>query len=520
MSSMDRRRFLTLAGTGTAALVLASCSGKSAALIKAGDPAVGRLEKTRRKSGGRIVRQNLVAAPTTVELAGRKAATWGYGNTIPGGELRARVGDVLRVELDNQLPQPTTIHWHGIAIRNDMDGVHDLTQPIIKPGERFTYEFALSAPGTYFFHPHTALQLDRGLYAPLIVEDPDDPVVATVDQVLVLDDWLDGIDANTPDRALAALVARGGMGKGNGMGGMAGMGDTGGMGATATVAGTDAANGTMASSAMSSKLLGGDAGDISYPLHLINGRPPADRATVTVVSGARVRLRIINAASDTAYRFAVGGHRLTVTHADGFAVKPVEVDTLLLGMGERYDVIVTAKSGAWPIVAAAEGKGSGAAAVLRTTDSAATAAPPTTARPGQLDGQLLRYNDLAPTEATALPARRADRTYRVDLTGGMMTYDWGIGGKAHPNSTPLQVHEGERVRLEIRNQSMMWHPIHLHGHTFALTNGGARKDTVNVLPGETRIVELDADNPGQWMLHCHNTYHLQQGMATVLSYRR
>ena len=517
---MDRRRFLTLASTGTAALVLAGCSSKSAALIKASDPAVGRLEKTRRKSGARIVRHNLVAAPTTVELAGRRAATWAYGGAIPGGELRARVGDVLRVELENQLPQATTIHWHGIAIRNDMDGVHDLTQPIIKPGERFTYEFALSNSGTYFFHPHTALQLDRGLYAPLIVEDPNDPVVADVDQVLVLDDWLDGIDANTPDRALAALVARGGMGKGNGMGGMAGMGDTGGMGATATVAGTDAANGTMASSAMSSKLLGGDAGDISYPLHLINGRPPADRATVTIVSGARVRLRIINAASDTAYRFAVGGHRLTVTHADGFAVKPVEVDTLLLGMGERYDVIVTAKSGAWPIVAAAEGKGSGAAAVLRTTDSAATAAPPTTARPGQLDGQLLRYNDLAPTEATALPARRADRTYRVDLTGGMMTYDWGIGGKAHPNSTPLQVHEGERVRLEIRNQSMMWHPIHLHGHTFAITDGGARKDTVNVLPGETRVVELVADNPGQWMLHCHNTYHLERGMATVLSYRQ
>ena len=201
-------------------------------------------------------------------------------------------------------------------------------------------------------------------------------------------------------------------------------------------------------------------------------------------------------------------------------MKPVEVDTLLLGMGERYDVIDTAASGAWPIVAAAEGKSSGAVAVLRTTDSAATAAPPMDVRPRELEGRLLRYDDLAPTEAVALPAKRTDRTYRVDLTGAMMSYDWGIGGKAFPNSTPLQVHRGERIRLEFRNQSMMWHPIHLHGHTFALTEGGARKDTVNVLPGETRVVELDADNPGQWMLHCHNTYHRERGMATVLSYRR
>ena len=181
MISMDRRRFLMLASGGTA-FVLTGCGSKTVARVDATDPAIASLERLRRKSGARVVRKNLVAAATTVELAGRRAQTWAYGNTIPGGELRARVGDVMQIVVDNQLPQGTTIHWHGIAIRNDMDGVHDLTQPIIKPGERFTYEFALSHPGTYFFHPHTALQLDRGLYAPLIVEDPNDPVVADVDQ--------------------------------------------------------------------------------------------------------------------------------------------------------------------------------------------------------------------------------------------------------------------------------------------------------------------------------------------------
>ena len=502
-SSIDRRRFLILAGSGTAAALLASsCGNASTSTVEANDPTVARIEQRRRKSGARIVERQLVAAPTTVDLAGRQIATWAYGGTIPGSELRAKVGDILRVQLTNQLPEPTTVHWHGIAIRNDMDGVHDLTQPTINPGAAFTYEFALADAGTYFFHPHTALQLDRGLYAPLIIEDPNDPVTADVDQVLVIDDWLDGIDGATPEKKLADLRQRGGMG------GMGGMNE-----------GTSPSN-AGAMSGMSSNLLGGDAGDIDYPLHLINGRPPADPATVTVASRARVRLRIINAASDTAYRFAVGGHRLTITHTDGFPIRPVEVDTLLIGMGERYDVIVTALSGVWPIVAAAEGKNTIAAGVLRTTDATASAAPSPDARPSELDGQLLHYSDLVPAESVTLDARRVDRTHRIDLTGDMMSYTWGIDGKSYPKSSPLNVADGERVRLEIRNKSMMWHPIHLHGHSFALSEGGARKDTVNVLPGETRTVELDADNPGQWMLHCHNTYHLEQGMAAIMSYRR
>lgn len=497
-TQFDRRRFLVLAGSGTAAVLLAACGGNKASLVLPGDASVGRLEQRRRKADARIVDRTLVAAPFTVDLAGRQASTWAFGDALPGAEIRAKVGDVLRVKLTNGLPESTTIHWHGIALRNDMDGVHDLTQAPVKPGERFTYEFALPDAGTYFFHPHMGLQLDRGLYAPLIVEDPDDPVRADVDQVLILDDWLDGIDGATPDGQMAKLEQRGGMG---GMGGMGGTGGTSGMGG------------------MTSSLLGGDAGDIEYPLHLINGRPPADRPTVTAPSGARVRLRIINAASDTAYRFAVGGHRLTVTHADGFPIRPVETDALLIGMGERYDVVVTAVSGAWPIVASAEGKAAFAAAVLRTTDAGSSAAPPVDARPTELEGQVLRYDEVAAAEKVALAPKPADRTHRVDLTGDMMRYQWGIGGEAYPKIDPLEVRQGERVRLEFRNRTMMWHPIHLHGHTFALATGGTRKDTVNVLPGKTQVVEFDADNPGQWMIHCHNTYHLEKGMATVLSYR-
>jgi len=494
---LDRRRLLILGASGSASMVLAACGSKATTLVGATDPAVGLAEQRRRPSGARVVERTLVAAPLTVDLAGRQAPTWAFGEAVPGTEIRLKVGDVLRVGFTNKLPEDTSIHWHGIAIRNDMDGVHDLTQSTIKPGGTFVYEFALAHAGTYFFHPHVGLQLDRGLYAPLIVEDPNDPVTAEVDQVLVLDDWLDGIDGATPDSELAKLRQRGGM---DNMGGSdGGMGSMGGM---------------------TSPLLGGDAGDVAYPLHLINGRPPADRPTFTAAPGARVRLRIINAASDTAYRFAIGGHRLTVTHTDGFPVRPVEVDALLLGMAERYDVILTANSGAWPMVASAEGKTGAAVAVLRTSDAGATMPPAVDARPGELDGKLLTYADLTAAESVALAPGAVDRTHLVDLTGGMADYSWGIGGKPFPKSSPLQLREGERVRMQFRNKTMMWHPIHLHGHTFALSGGGARKDTVNVLPGRSEVIEFIADNPGQWMLHCHNTYHLETGMATVVSYRR
>ncbi|MGE3325176.1 MAG: multicopper oxidase family protein [Acidimicrobiia bacterium] len=420
-------------------------------------------------------------------------STWAFG-TVPGATLRARAGDVIEVGVKNSLPEELSIHWHGLAIRNDMDGVHGLTQAAIAPGAEFTYRFVAPDPGTYWFHPHTGLQLDRGLYAPLIIDDPAEPFDVDVDETLVFDDWLDGM-GRTPEDALAEARKR--------MGEMGSMD----MGGTST---------GMATSA----LLGGDAGDVAYPLHLVNGKPPADRPTLEVAAGARVRLRLINAGSDTAYRFAVGGHRLTVTHSDGFPVEPVEVDTLLLGMGERYDVLVIAQSGAWPIVASAEGKEAAAVAVLRTRDAPASTAPPVDVVPAELSGKVLAYSDLRSAGQVALLAKSTDRERVVKLTGDMMSYNWGIDGRQFAEHKPIDVTEGERVRLILQNTTMMWHPMHLHGHTFQVGGriDGPRKDTVNVMPGEKVTIDFDADNPGQWMMHCHNTYHLESGMATLVSY--
>ncbi|QXC60646.1 multicopper oxidase family protein [Aquihabitans sp. G128] len=445
-----------------------------------------------RPGTGRVSAFDLTAAATTLSIGRRQVNTWAYGGQVPGQPLRVRQGDTMAVRLRNELPEATTIHWHGLAVRNDMDGVPDITQAVVGPGASFDYRFVVPDAGTYWFHPHMGLQLDCALYAPLIVEEKDDPGPYDLDQVVVLDDWLDGIDGNSPEKALKDLVS---MGTGS-----MDMGDT-----------TPMAK---------SSVLGGDAGDVTYPLHLMNGRPPEDPETFTVPAGGRARLRFINAGSDTAYRVAVGGHRMTVTHADGFPVAPVEVDTILIGMGERYDVTVDPLTGAWPLVALAEGKDATARAIIRTSDAVTSSAPPAAARPKELDGKRLRYSDLVATEEARLSTRRADLHQTLGLTGSMMGNSWGFDGKPFADHAPIEIEQGQRVRLTFENTTSMWHPIHLHGHSFRLgTNAaGARKDTVNVLPGESVTIDFDADNPGQWMTHCHNTYHLEQGMALLVSY--
>jgi FtsP/CotA-like multicopper oxidase with cupredoxin domain len=500
---MLSRREVLIAGGG--ALVLAACGGSSngvgGSLVSATDPAVERRDALRRRAGASMVSATVTAAPTAVSIGGRMVDTWTFGDRPGAGGIRAKAGDLLEVRFVNRLSGANTLHWHGIALRNDMDGVHDLTQHPTGPGGEFVYRFTAPDPGTYWFHPHMGLELDRGLYAPLIIEDPNEPAVADVEFTLMLDDWLDGY-GRTPEDVLAELQASGGHG-GHDMGG--GMGHGGmNMGGSSMGAGS---------------MMGGLAGDVAYPLHLINGRAPVERETFEARPGQRVRLRLINAGSDTAYRVAVDGHRLTVTHADGFAVVPVEVDNVVLGMGERYDVVVTAGAGAFAIVAVPEGKTDPAGeAVLRT--STASSAPATGTRPAALSGQSLRYTDLRATDAARLASKDPDRRQTIRLTANASGYVHGIGGKRFPDSAPITVREGERLRLRVVNDTMMFHPIHLHGHTFQMVSAGsARKDTVNVESMSAVEFDIEADNPGQWMFHCHNTYHLETGMATTLSYR-
>ncbi|MFF0018009.1 multicopper oxidase family protein [Streptomyces sp. NPDC005374] len=538
MNSINRRSVL-LAGLGAAgAGALAACSsgsgsGGNAALAGPSGSEVAAAEK-KRAGTGRQQKLTLTAASAVIDLGGGvMPKTWAFDGRTPGKEVRLSVGDTLVAELSNQLPNRTTtsVHWHGVALRNDMDGVPPVTQAAVRAGSTFTYKFIADVPGTYFFHPHVGVQLDRGLYAPLIVEDPKETLAYDDEWVVLLDDWVDGV-TGTPDEVFAELK--------QGMGGMD-MGesspspssssteshDMGGMDMgrdSASPSASASSSGDMSTKFMlmgaTSALLGGDAGDVKYPYHLINGRVASDPDVYTGKPGKKVRLRIVNAGSDTAYRVALGGHKLTITHTDGFPVRHQEVDALLVGMGERYDVLVTLGDGVFPLVALAEGKDAGGLALMRT---GAGSKPSATVRPKELGGMIMTASQLRSADEVRLNSAQTDVTHQIKLTGRMEKYNWAINGTPFdmndPGAHPIVVREGQRVRLDFVNDSAMWHPMHLHGHTYQIGDSGPRKDTAIVLPGKKLSVFFDADNPGQWMLHCHNAYHGEAGMMANLAYR-
>jgi FtsP/CotA-like multicopper oxidase with cupredoxin domain len=484
MPELSRRNVL-IGALGLSGIAAASAWGVSAAVPTA--ESLRRAEALRRGTVRRVVTARLTPRPTTIDLGGPVVKTWAYGDSVPGPLLRARAGDLLRVQVDNQLPASTSVHWHGIALRNDMDGVPGMTQPPIEAGASFTYEFTVPDPGTYFYHPHSGVQLDRGLYGTLLVDDRADPGGYDVEWTVVLDDWVDGT-GRTPEQVLKGLTDGSGADMHGSMGGVA--------------------------EGIQSPLLG-VGGHVAYPHYLANGRVPAAPVTMAAKPGQRMRLRLVNAGSDTAFRVALGGHRLTVTHSDGFPVVPVTTDALLIGMGERYDVLVTVGDGVFPLVALAEGKRGNALALVR---SAAGTPPAASARPAELAGSVTVGTDLTAADTVRLQPKEVDRRHDLRLSGSLSPYRWMINHKIFHEGDSLPVEAGQRVRLRFQNHSRMFHPMHVHGHTFALVRGGARKDTVIVAPLQTLEVDFDANNPGQWMTHCHNIYHAETGMMTALSY--
>jgi multicopper oxidase len=487
---LSRRSFVA-ATIGGGFAVVAAC-GRSTSPQPALDAPIAAAEAARPHTG-RTVTASLTAQPTTADLGGTLARTLAYGTGIPGPLIRANVGDELAVTVTNHLNHPTSVHWHGIALINDMDGADPAT-PNIDAGHDFTYRFSVPHPGTYWAHPHTGLDADYGLYLPVIVDDPREQGNYDVEWIVMLDDWTDGV-GKTPQELFDDL-------RHPQMGQMPGMG------------GTPTMNGVGSSS-----LLGGDAGDINYPYYLINGRIPAAPTTFTAKPGQRIRIRLINAGSDTAFRVALAGHTMTVTHTDGYPVVPTEVDAVLMGMGERYDVIVTAGDGVFPLVASAEGKNAVARALLST---GAGTPPDPSFQPPELTKRVGTVDIFTATPEVDLRSGKPDVMLSADLSGGMMQYNWAINGAPYGRNQPLQIRQGQTATLTFNNTTMMWHPMHLHGHTFQIIKPdgtpGARKDTTTVLPKQKVSVALLADNPGIWMMHCHNTYHQEAGMMTSLNY--
>ncbi len=471
---MDRRTFLVgAAGAGLA----------------------GTLPRGIQASSSSSVREfKLVAAETQAPIVGASApqtGVWAYQDVVPGPEVRVRQRDRLRVVVENRLPQDTTVHWHGVRVPNAMDGVPHLTQAPIAPGQSFVYEFDCEDAGTFWYHPHLRSfeQVERGLAGALIVEEPE-PIQVDRDVVWVIDDW-----RLTPDGKISE----------------------------------DLGNMMDASHA-------GRLGNVVT----INGRVPEQFA---VRSGERIRLRLINAANARIFSLEFAEHTPLVVALDG---QPVDAHVpkngrVTLGPAQRVDLVLDCV-----------GKPGETFSIFdrfyqrqqyRLIDLAYEASAPLREQP------LAAPPRLAPNPV-AEPDLKNAVTHRIEFGGGMMDpkmmrgmgRDGGMGmmggmmdrmqkgmvwsvndefipGGDHVHEPFLRLERGASYVFDMLNDTAWWHPMHLHGHVFRVLSRDGQSttrrewlDTVLMAPGERAEIAFVADNPGDWMFHCHILEHQQAGM--------
>ncbi|HTZ78401.1 MAG TPA: multicopper oxidase family protein [Stellaceae bacterium] len=446
----------------------------------------------------------------TIEVNGRPGHLLGILQPSGKQGLATEVGNAFRVHLVNRLDTPTTVHWHGLTPPSDQDGVPELSQPPIPAGASHDYDFPLKHSGTYWMHSHVGYQ-EQLMYAPLIIADPADRGRDEQEIVMLLADF----SFKPPEELAAALRESGGMagmkmGSGNtaGMSGMSGMGNMQGMShASGTAAGAEP-----------------DVNDIDYDAYLANDRALGDPDVIRVERGGRVRLRVINSASATAFHLDLGRLTGELIAVDGQPVRALRASRFPLSMAQRIDVRLQLPSGGgtYPILALREGARERAGVVLATADAAVSRIATLSAKPSPVLDLILERK-LTGTEPLA--PREADRIHDVRLAGDMTSYVWTINERIYSEHEPLMVKSGERVELVIRNLSMMSHPMHLHGHSFQVVAiggkrfAGARRDTVLVPAMASVTVAFDADNPGRWAFHCHNLYHMEAGMMTEVKYQ-
>ncbi len=480
---MKRRELLTGLLAGSAALALPP------ALIR---PALG-MSATKSLS---IVRR-------TIEVNGKPARVFGLQQADGTAGLRLRAGDAFDVLLSNASDEGTIIHWHGLTPPWPNDGVPDAPSPLIAAGEERHYAFPVGKAGTHWMHAHT-LQEQALLAAPLIVANPADDGRDEQEVVMLLHDF----SFKTPDELLAGLT-----------GGPA----AGAMGGTADMAGMDMSGGAMDMSGggmdMSSGGMAMDLNDIEYDAYLANDRTLDDPEVVEVERGGRVRVRIINGATATAFTVDFGALEGELIAVDGEDIVPVKGSRFPISMGQRIDVRLTlpAESRSFPILALREGAPQRTGIILKPTGAEVTRI----AAVGQGAGPVLDLELEARLQAATPPAQRAaDKSYEVTLNGDMATYKWGMA-----LSEPILVDQGDRIEIKMVNMSMMAHPMHLHGHHFQVVAidgqrfAGAMRDTVLVPPMRSATIAVDASNTGQWAFHCHHLYHMATGMMSTFGYR-
>ncbi|MEC3948023.1 copper resistance system multicopper oxidase [Sphingobium sp. HWE2-09] len=531
-------------------------------------------------SGDRIA---LTVGESHFGTGGRSAHAITINGTVPAPLIRLKEGQRVQLAVTNMLREDTSIHWHGLIVPFQMDGVPGISFPGIRPGETFTYDFPIRQSGTYWYHSHSGMQEAMGHYGPIVIDPAGaDPVQATREHVIVLADW----SPVHPHILLKRLKQSGGYYNMQ----------------RQTLAGLIKGKDQSARDRMDWGKMRMDPTDISdvtgstYSF-LINGHGTPENWTGLFTPGERVRLRIINASAMTNFNVRLPGLPMTVVQCDGQHVQPVETDEFQIGIAETYDVIVQPTDAkAYGLIAEAIDRSGLVRATLAPQLGMVAPIPALRARPlltmkdmgmdmsgmdmGQegvidlsqpandsMSGHAMKMLDpsvapqvpMGPGVATlsAMPAdRTADRptgledvdhrvlTYAdlrslepnqdvraptrsldIHLTANMERYMWSFDGvKLSDGAEPIAFRHNERVRITLINDTMMPHPIHIHGHFFQLLTGddpthNPRKHTVNVLPGGKISFDLTADALGDWAFHCHMLMHMHAGMMRVVTVR-
>jgi len=446
----------------------------------------------------------LTADFRTIDVNGRAAKVFGLVGADGKAGLHLAAGETNVITLTNSLPEETLIHWHGLRPPWDQDGVPDLPMPMLKSGEERVYHLPGGAAGTHWMHAHS-LQEQNLLAAPLIVHNAQDLARDEQEVVVLLHDF-----SFTPAAELLAglksSAAGMAMGQNMDMGMMDGM----------PMQGMDH---SAMPGMMMGRMMGMDVNDIEYDAYLANDRTLADPEIVTVEKGGRIRLRIINGATATAFTLDTGLLEGEIIAVDGQDILPFNSRQFPLSMGQRVDIRLSlpGEGGAFPVLGLREGGNERAGIILATRNAPirklAVAGEELGPAVGlNYEGALKAVSGLAPGSA--------ERRFAIDLRGTMHGYRWSIR-----QTGPLQVSQGARVQIDMTNKSMMSHPMHLHGHHFQIVgiNGqalaGAMRDTVTIPPMARVTIAFDALNPGgAWAFHCHHLYHMASGMMTTLGY--
>ena len=461
-----------------------------------------------------------------INVTGKTITALVIDGNIPGPTIQANLDDTLRITFNNRMEVETSIHWHGVLLPNDQDGVPYLTTPPIAAGSSLTFEYPVTHTGTYWYHAHTGLQEQRGLYGALVFRDPDEIRKYDRELVLVLSDWTD----EYPETVLRNLKRDADYYalKKDTVQSWQGVLKHGRQAIRNRLAGAWIRMGPM------------DLSDVGYDAFLVNGKQSMHNTEVK--QGETLRLRIINASASSYFNVEFSGGDMLLIEADGVPVVETTIERLRLATAETYDVLIQVRAAKRYELRATAEDGSGHASYYLGTGEPVPVLP--AAKPNlYLMGHgshnhahggtthtgshahmrhSSEYADLKAKQPTGFDTGRKTREIDLTLTGSMERYTWSFDNKTLTEVDKIRINKGEIVRFNLINETMMHHPIHLHGHFFRVLNGQGEfaplKHTVNVPPMDTVTIEFAADEEKDWLFHCHNLYHMKSGMARVVSY--